>query len=98
MKQKSLSGRTAPSRLQSELQAGILAVISSDRLEPGARLGEVALAARLHVSRTPVRAALAHLARRGLVQPGKRGGYFVAETARAVRKTPPRREVGGRRL
>jgi len=89
MKQKSLSGRTAPSRLQNELQAGILAVISSDRLESGARLGEVALAARLHVSRTPVRAALAHLARRGLVQPGKRGGYFVADTARAVRKTPP---------
>ena len=89
MKQKSLPGRTAPSRLQSELQAGILAVVRSDQLEPGTRLGEVALAARLHVSRTPVRAALAHLARRGLVRPGKRGGYFVADTARAVRKTPP---------
>ena len=89
MKQKKSTGRTAPSRLQSEVQAGILAVIRSDLLAPGARLGEVALAARLQVSRTPVRAALAHLARRGLVRPGKRGGYFVADTARAVRKTPP---------
>lgn len=90
MKQKSLARRIAPSRLQNELQAGILAVIRADLLEPGARLGEVALAERLQVSRTPVRAALAHLARRGLVRPGKRGGYFVAEAALAVRKTPPR--------
>jgi DNA-binding GntR family transcriptional regulator len=90
MKQKSLARRIASSRLQNELQAGILAVIRADLLEPGARLGEVALAERLQVSRTPVRAALAHLARRGLVRPGKRGGYFVAEAALAVRKTPPR--------
>ena len=89
MKQKSLLRRILPTRLHSELQAGILAVIAADLLEPGARLGEVALAERLQVSRTPVRAALAHLARRGLVRPGQRGGYFVAEAARAVRKAPP---------
>ena len=71
MKQKNLAQRIAPSRLQNELQAGILAVIRADLLEPGARLGEVALAQRLQVSRTPVRAALGHLARRGLVRPGK---------------------------
>ncbi|KJC40184.1 GntR family transcriptional regulator [Bradyrhizobium sp. LTSP849] len=90
MKQKSLARRIAPSRLQNELRAGILAVIRADLLEPGARLGEVALAERLQVSRTPVRAALVHLARRGLVRPGKRGGYFVAEAALAARKTTPR--------
>jgi DNA-binding GntR family transcriptional regulator len=89
MKQKRLTGRFAPSRLQNEVQAGILAVIKSGSLAPGARLGEVALAARLQVSRTPVRAALAHLARRGLVRAGKRGGYFVADPARAVRATAP---------
>jgi DNA-binding GntR family transcriptional regulator len=88
MKQKSSSRRTSASRLQNELQAGILAVIKADLLEPGARLGEVALAERLQVSRTPVRAALGHLARRGLVKRGKRGGYFVAKAVRAVRKVP----------
>jgi DNA-binding GntR family transcriptional regulator len=89
MKQKSSLRRFAPTRLHSELQAGILGVIRADLLEPGARLGEVALAERLQVSRTPVRAALGHLARRGLVRPGKRGGYFVAEAALVIRKTPP---------
>lgn len=88
MKQKNSARRIAPSRLQNELQAAILAVIKEDVLEPGARLGEVALAERLQVSRTPVRAALAHLAQRRLVRPGKRGGYFVAEAALAARKAP----------
>jgi DNA-binding GntR family transcriptional regulator len=90
MKQKSSPRRFPPTRLHSELQDGILAVITADLLEPGARLGEVALAERLRVSRTPVRAALGHLARRGLVRPGKRGGYFVTEATPAIRKTPPR--------
>jgi DNA-binding GntR family transcriptional regulator len=90
MKQKSSSRRFPLTRLQSELQAGILAVIRADLLEPGARLGEVVLAERLQVSRTPVRAALGHLARRGLVRSGKRGGYFVTGAALAIRKTPPR--------
>jgi DNA-binding GntR family transcriptional regulator len=79
----------APTRLQSELQTAILAVISADLLEPGARLGEVALAERLQVSRTPVRAALDHLARRSLVRRGARGGYFVAEGVPAIRKSRP---------
>ena len=89
MKQKSSSRRIAPTRLQSELQTAILAVIGSDSLVSGMRLGEVALAERLHVSRTPVRAALDHLARRGLVRRGARGGYFVAEAAPAIRKARP---------
>lgn len=40
----------------------------SGHLEPGSRLREVELAARLGVSRTPVREALARLARDGLVE------------------------------
>jgi DNA-binding GntR family transcriptional regulator len=91
MKQKRIQPRrAAPSRLQSELLAGILDVIRADSLAPGARLGEVALAQRLHVSRTPVRAALNHLAQRGLVQRGRRRGYVVAAAQPRVRKTPPR--------
>jgi DNA-binding GntR family transcriptional regulator len=85
MKQKRL---LVPTRLHSELQAGILSAIQADRLAPGTRLGEVALAERLRVSRTPVRAALGHLARRGLVRPGKRGGYFVTGSVTSVHKVP----------
>jgi DNA-binding GntR family transcriptional regulator len=60
-----------------------------DELAPGARLAEIALAERLQVSRTPVRAALSHLAQRGLVQRGKRRGYVVGNAPPAVRKAPP---------
>jgi DNA-binding GntR family transcriptional regulator len=90
MKHKNFRRRTVPTRLQSELQTDILDAIRVDLLAPGTRLGEVALAARLRVSRTPVRAALSQLARRGLVQRGERGGYFVVEAAPAVRRTAPR--------
>jgi DNA-binding GntR family transcriptional regulator len=90
MIQKNSLRRPAPTRLQSGLQTDILDAIRVDRLAPGTRLGEVWLAARLQVSRTPVRAALGHLARRGLVQRGERGGYFVTEAVPAIRRTPPR--------
>lgn len=88
MKQKSSAReKTPPSRLQRELSAGIIALIRSERLPPGTRLAEVALAERLQVSRTPVRAALKLLAQRKLVHAGTSRGYFVAETVRAPHKT-----------
>ncbi|WP_456686558.1 GntR family transcriptional regulator, partial [Bradyrhizobium sp. P5_C11_2] len=72
------------------MSAGILELIRSERLAPGTRLAEVALAERLQVSRTPVRAALKLLARRKLVHAGASRGYFVADTAPAPHKTPPK--------
>jgi DNA-binding GntR family transcriptional regulator len=89
MKQKS-SAREKPtaSRLQRELSAGIMELIRRERLAPGTRLAEVALAERLQVSRTPVRAALKLLATRKLVHAGARRGYFVANAAPAPHKTP----------
>ena len=95
MKQKSLalksaSGKTPPSRLQRELSAGIINLIRSEGLAPGTRLAEVALAERLQVSRTPVRAALKLLARSKLVHAGASRGYFVAETTTAPRQAPPK--------
>jgi DNA-binding GntR family transcriptional regulator len=48
-------------------------------LEPGLRLDETELAARLSVSRTPVREALRLLAAEGLLQIRARRGCFVAE-------------------
>ncbi|WP_163488388.1 GntR family transcriptional regulator, partial [Escherichia coli] len=58
-----------PSRLQRDLLPRIVEVIRNDGLAPGSRLPEALLAQRLQVSRTPVRAALRHLAERGLISP-----------------------------
>lgn len=46
-------------------------------LAPGSRLGEQQLAERLHVSRTPVRAALVSLEQEGLVEANDTVGYVV---------------------
>jgi DNA-binding GntR family transcriptional regulator len=59
--------RAAPSRLQRELADRILRLLHEDGVGRGARLNENALARRLNVSRTPVRASLDHLAERGVV-------------------------------
>ncbi len=54
---------SVPERILTELREDIL----SGRLEPGARLGEIALAERFDVSRGPVRAALNLLSEAGIV-------------------------------
>jgi GntR family transcriptional regulator of vanillate catabolism len=51
--------------------------------QPGERIAEVALAARLGVSRTPLRLALDRLAGEGLLEPGAHGGFLVREFAPA---------------
>ncbi len=56
-------------------------IISGD-LRGGARLQEVALATRLGISRTPLRAALAQLGQEGLVEPLRSGGYGVRSFTR----------------
>jgi DNA-binding GntR family transcriptional regulator len=94
MKQKSLiRKKPAPSRLQRELSAAIMELIDKEGLAPGTRLAEVALAERLQVSRTPVRAALKLLATGKLVRAGKNGGYFVTDAVaaphKALRKLAP---------
>jgi DNA-binding GntR family transcriptional regulator len=87
MKQKSsVREKAPPSRLQRELSAGIMDLIRSEGLAPGTRLAEVALAERLQVSRTPVRAALKLLATGKLVRAGKHGGYFVTDAVAASHK------------
>lgn len=67
-------GRQAdPSRLQSGLLPRILELMRADAAPPGSRISELRLARTLQVSRTPVRAALGHLARQGVVQRAARG-------------------------
>ncbi|MDE8345398.1 MAG: GntR family transcriptional regulator [Acidocella sp.] len=55
------------------------ALILAGELAPGARLTEIAVAARLGVSRTPLRAALAQLAAEGLLDALASGGYAVRD-------------------
>jgi GntR family transcriptional regulator of vanillate catabolism len=52
-------------------------LILKGEFAPGERLAEVSLAARLGVSRTPVRLALATLEREGLVSPSGSVGYVM---------------------
>lgn len=52
-------------------------LILSGALAPGERLTEIAVAERLGVSRTPLRAALARLAAEGLLDALASGGYAV---------------------
>lgn len=52
-------------------------LILSGELPPGERLVEVALVAKLGVSRTPIRAALVKLEEEGLLEALSNGGYIV---------------------
>ena len=65
------------SALRDQVYERLRESIRAGRIAPGGRLQEIALAERLGVSRTPVREALALLARDGLASPSGRG-YVVA--------------------
>lgn len=78
--------RRARDEARNLLRQGIL----RGDLRPGATLEEIPLAARLGVSRTPVREALIALEEEGLVLSRPRKGYIVASAdADLVRRTYP---------
>jgi DNA-binding GntR family transcriptional regulator len=82
--------RTAPSRLQRELADRILRLLHEDGAERGSRLNENALARRLNVSRTPIRASLDHLAALGVVaRRQNRGVEVVGELPLPAEKGDP---------
>jgi DNA-binding GntR family transcriptional regulator len=54
-------------------------LVLGGELAPGARLGQVELAERFGISRTPVREALRRLAGEGLVEPISNRGFRVAD-------------------
>jgi DNA-binding GntR family transcriptional regulator len=64
--------------LRESVYGSLKAMIVTGQLSPGARLTEIDLAAKLKVSRTPVREALNRLEHDGLVA-GRRQGYAVKE-------------------
>src|SRR6266567_336469 len=66
-----------PSRLQVQTARQILALVRRERLPPGYHLTEEALASRFGISRTPIRAALAMLARNGFLTARRHQGYFL---------------------
>ncbi len=70
--------RTLAERSYDYLRSEIL----SNRLTPGVVLSEVALAARLGVSRGPVREAIRQLAAQGLVQKRSRRSAVVSALTR----------------
>ena len=75
----------APSVTSSErVIASVREMILDGRLAAGARLGEVELADRLGVSRTPVREALSRLGAEGLVELSPNRGARVATWSRSL--------------
>jgi DNA-binding GntR family transcriptional regulator len=67
----------APSLLRDQVRERVKQSILTGEFSPGQFLGELWLAERLAVSRTPVREALAALQRDGLVDMAPRRGAFV---------------------
>ncbi len=62
---------------------GLRDMIAQGELRPGERVAELAIVARLGLSRTPVRAALARLQEEGLLEKLPGGGYAVAAFSQA---------------
>jgi DNA-binding GntR family transcriptional regulator len=63
---------------------GVMRHIVAEDLVPGARINEQALARQLGVSRSPVRAVLAHFADRGILERRSYQGFVLARRLRAV--------------
>ena len=84
------AGQSASHRLRQDVVPEIRKSILVGRLKPGAKIIESRLAATLGVSRTPLREALLHLEREGLVRSDLRRGFTVeALSVREVRETYP---------
>ena len=84
------AGQGASHRLRQNVVPEIRESILTGRLRPGAKIIESRLATTLGVSRTPLREALLHLEREGLVRSDMRRGFTVEPlSAREVRETYP---------
>ncbi|WP_089173292.1 GntR family transcriptional regulator [Bosea sp. AS-1] len=84
---------TMPTRLQQEIAERILQLVRDDALATGAWLNENATARRLGVSRTPVRAALDHLAEQGVVRRHLNKGIEILKLPAAGDSVLPPEEI-----
>ena len=78
------SGGTVSHTLEADSQTGrtilrLRELILTGEFAPGERISEHPLAARIGVSRTPIRLALERLAHEGLLEPYPTGGFVVRE-------------------
>lgn len=64
--------------MQRQVAHGVLDYLSESAVAPGTRISEQALARKLGVSRTPVRAVLAHLVEAGVLESRPRRGFYLA--------------------
>lgn len=78
-------------QIAGSLAREIARLIGSGRLAGDEGLSERSLAARFHVSRSPVRVALKELEQAGVLRPNGRGGLSLADVqaAGALAETPP---------
>lgn len=72
--------RQQPQSLKALL--GVRDLVFSGQARPGERLSEIAIAEKLGISRTPIRAALARLEQEGLLELIPSGGYAVRSFTR----------------
>ena len=77
------SGLQSRSSQTTKATLGVRQLVLEGELAPGERVPEVALAARLGVSRTPLRIALGTLAHEGLLEQLGSGGFVVRAFTRA---------------
>lgn len=77
------------SELQGELVTRILGVLRSASSNPEDRIREAVLSRNLGVSRTPIRAALQHLVKQGVLKPHAQGGYVLGKRPPNVESAVP---------
>jgi len=77
-RQKRKASPAKPASLVKEVYDFLLREIISGAIAPGSYLSEVSLVERFNASRTPIREALIHLYKEGLLQKGPFKGYLVA--------------------
>ena len=81
---------TRPRRLRDDVRLALIDLIVTGRLKSGEKVNELALSRLLKTSRTPLREALLHLEREGLVRSDQRRGFSVEPlSGREVRETYP---------
>lgn len=88
-RQPSANARTARQPAQAELAERILDWLRRQDLAIGDHVPERLATEAFHVSRTPVRAALGHLAERGLLERRARLGFFIAGDLQAATPAEP---------